>query len=632
MTNQIHSDQNSSNKNQTIPINANPINANTLNQDIIDNDFVLVVSTVNGSGSQSANTILLKTLFRMGVSVSGKNVFPSNIAGLPTWFWIRASAQGFSARRKSPQIVVAMNPQVLKQDYQSLLPNGVFIYNSEFSLPESEYNRSDIYAIPIPVKSLVDQSTDQGKIKKLLANMIYVGVLAELLALDGELLEGAIESQFEGKANVLKVNQKAMELGKAYAREHKNNWIFPYKSKSILNGNSNKMIWDGNTAAALGLVYGGAHFVSWYPITPSTSIVENFSKFVKQVRPQIEGKNPYAIIQAEDELSAISMTIGAAWQGARAFTATSGPGLSLMQEAIGFAYYSEIPLVLWNVQRVGPSTGMPTRTAQGDLLSAVFASHGDTKHPVLLPGDPAEIFEFAQLSLDLAERLQTPIMVLTDLDLGMNLWTSNEIKWPEKPMDRGKTLSAEELDLRPQYGRYQDVDGDGIAYRVLPGTRHPKAGYLARGSGHNEKALYTENAEEYKTVVDRLSLKWETTKKWVPKSIIEQNNKSKIAIIGYGSSDPAIQEARSLLMSHGVTTNYLRIRAIPFCQGVLDFINQNDEIYIVDLNRDAQMFQLLRIEFSNQCHKLKTITHYDGTPITSDVVFDPLIFKFKGGV
>lgn len=586
-----------------------------------------MVATVNGSGSQSANTILLKTLFRMGIGVSGKNVFPSNIAGLPTWFWIRASHKGYAARRAQPSIVVAMNSQTLKEDMALVEAGGYFLYNSDLRWPEGVEQRSDIINIPVPIKSLVDQATDQIKIKKLLANIIYVGVLADLLELDLEILASVMKDQFAGKTAVLDSNTKAMQLGLDYAKEHLAKVVIHLKAKTVTDGNKGKMILDGNTASGLGLIYGGATFASWYPITPSSSLVEAFGRYISKVRPQAENK-PYAIIQAEDELSAVCMAIGAGWQGARAFTATSGPGLSLMQEAVGFAYFTEIPVVIWDVQRVGPSTGMPTRTAQGDILSAVFASHGDTKHPVLLPGNMEECFSFGQEALDIAERLQSPTFVLTDLDLGMNLWTAQEFKYPTKPFDRGKVLTAEQLDKLSTYERYGDPDGDGVGYRALPGTRSSKAPYLTRGSGHNKTGAYTEKADEYQFIVDRLAKKWELAKTLVPKPV--RSGKGQYGVIFYGSAAPAVVEAQELLANKGLGFEALRIRALPFGDEVKNFIQDHKKIFVVDLNRDGQMYQLLKMGFSPDYHKFISIRHYEGTPITAEAVFDPIFEKQSG--
>ena len=479
------------------------------------NNFVISVATVNGSGSQSANNILLKSLFRMGIPVGGKNVFPSNIAGLPTWFWIRADEKGFVARREHADIFVAMNPTTLKEDLKTVKNGGYFIYNSDLGIkPELTPELQEVQLIPISFKPLVDKSTDSIKIKKLVINMVYVGVIAKLLGIDVPTLNETIADQFDGKESVIEVNRKASEIGFAYAQE---NIKIPFLFKAEKSDrNKNKIMMDGNAAGALGWLFGGCTFTAWYPITPSSSIVENYIKFANKYRKDENGKNKFAVVQAEDELSAMCMVIGAGWSGARSITATSGPGLSLMAESAGFSYFTEIPTVIWNVQRMGPSTGMPTRTAQGDLLSSVFLSHGDTKHPCLIPGTIKECFEFGQTAFDVAERLQQLVIVLSDLDLGMNLWMEEKWDYPEKPYDRGKILSTADLEKVTQFERYADVDGDGIAYRTLPGTKSDKAAYFTRGSGHNRRAAYTEKSDEYLYIIDRLAKKWQTAKAYVP--------------------------------------------------------------------------------------------------------------------
>ncbi|MCS6837990.1 MAG: 2-oxoacid:acceptor oxidoreductase subunit alpha [Bdellovibrionaceae bacterium] len=587
------------------------------------NNFVIQVATVNGSGSQSANTILLKTLFRMGIPVAGKNVFPSNIAGLPTWFWIRASSKGYQARRERPNICIAMNPQTFKEDYALVLPGGYFLYNKDIPWPQQLNKRADITEIPFPVRELVDQVTQQIRIKKLLANMVYVGVLAELLGLDQECLEKSVMDQFRGKESVLESNFQTYQKGAAFAQQHLKDVTFRYKAQLVKDGNRDKIIIDGNSASALGLIDGGATFGAWYPITPSTSLVEAFAKYAPALRPK--NQKTYVLMQAEDELSAVSMAIGAGWQGARAFTATSGPGLSLMQEAVGYAYYGEIPIVIWDVQRVGPSTGMPTRTAQGDILSAVFASHGDTKHPILLPGNPKECYDFGQMAFDIAEELQTPVFVLSDLDLGMNLWSVDRFTRCRQPFRRGRVLDVAALEERQNFRRYADEIGDGVAFRTLPGTPHPLAAYFTRGSGHNVAAGYTEKGGEYQEVVDRIAKKWLKAKTLVPKPVVHKES-SAIGVIFYGSSEPAVTEALDLLrkeQSFSIST--LRVRAIPFTDEVEQFISDHDRVYVVDLNRDGQLLSLLRMEFGQFCSRFLSIRHYDGTPITAETVYEPIL-------
>lgn len=589
------------------------------------NDFVINIGTVNGSGSQSANTILLKSLFRMGIPVGGKNVFPSNIQGLPTWFWIRANKNSYVSRRKEADIVVAMNPQTIYEDTKTLKSGGYFLYNSDIVFDSSKV-RSDITLVGVPFKQLVDKATDSMKIKKLLINIIYVGVLAELLKIDVPILEATLEDQFGKKQSVVDVNKNAMHVGINYAKENLSQFNFNFKAEKM-NLTANKILMDGNTASALGLIFGGATFASWYPITPSSSLVESFIKYAQKYRKNAEGKNNFAVVQAEDELASIAMVLGAGWAGARSFTATSGPGVSLMAEAAGYAYYAEIPSVIWDVQRVGPSTGMPTRTMQGDLTEAVYLSHGDTRHPVLLPGNIKECFEFGQISLDLAERLQQLVLVLSDLDLGMNLWMEDKIQYPTKSFDRGKVLSEKELTSLQKFERYADVDGDGIPQRTIPGTRHPLAPYFTRGSGHNIKAGYTENSSEYQVIVDRLSKKWEHTKKLVPNPVIDSTG-NKIGIIAYGTTDGAMAEARHMLEQAGVKSDYMRIRAVPFTEQVENFIKNHEKIYVIDQNRDGQMYDLLKLDYTEYCSKMFSIRHYDGTPITAEAISEPIL-KFE---
>ncbi|GIL18422.1 MAG: pyruvate ferredoxin oxidoreductase [Oligoflexia bacterium] len=595
------------------------------------NDFVLNIGTVNGSGSQSANTIILKSLFRMGIPVGGKNVFPSNIQGLPTWFWVRASSKGYTGRRKDADIVVAMNPQTLVEDHKVVKSGGVFIYNTDLKV-ENLKLRDDVTNYGVPFKTLVDQATTVAKIKKLLTNIVYVGVLAELLEIDDEVLQATLVDQFDGKESVVEPNRKAMGLGRQYVQENFKKSEFPIKVQKM-DKTSQKMMIDGNTAGALGLVFGGASFAAWYPITPSSSLVENFMKYSAQLRKTEDGKNKFAVVQAEDEISSICMVLGAGWAGARSFTATSGPGLSLMQEAAGFAYYAEIPSVIWDVQRVGPSTGMPTRTAQGDIMLALHSSHGDTKHPVLLPGSPKECFEFGQAALDLADRLQTLVHVLSDLDIGMNLWMEDDFQYPDKPMDRGKILTEDQINqLNAQgkhYYRYMEVDGDGIPYRTLPGTRHAQAPYLTRGSGHGPKAQYTEKSDEYQDVVDRLVRKWETARTLVPKPEIIGQGK-KIGVISYGSASAVMKESIDLLSAQKIEIDVLRIRSIPFNDDVKNFIHNHDRVYVFDLNRDGQMYDLIRLDYPDQWQKLKSIRHYDGTPVTAESIVEPVLRTEKG--
>jgi 2-oxoglutarate ferredoxin oxidoreductase subunit alpha len=481
------------------------------------NDFVIQVATTNGSGSQSSNNILVRALFRMGLPVGGKNLFPSNIQGLPTWFSIRVNPQGFVGRKSHSDILVSMNPSTLLEDVKNLSAGGVLIYNSDAGAYEAPEG-SNIMVLPVPFKKLAAPATDSVKLRKLLINMVYVGLLAELLGIEASCLESAVADQFAGKESVIGINTKAIEAGQVYAREHLASLDFPYRLKYLGSVNQDKILIDGNSASALGLVFGGCSFVSWYPITPSSSLVETFEAYARQYRRDAAGKANYAVVQAEDELAAISMVLGAGWAGARAMTSTSGPGISLMAEAAGLAYYAEIPAVIWDVQRVGPSTGLPTRTLQGDVLSAHTLSHGDGRHVVLFPASVGECFEFGQLSLDLAEQLQTLVFVLSDLDLGMNFHMAPRFEPPSKPFQRGKVLGKEDLEKRQAFARYADEDGDGIPYRTLPGTAHPLAAYFTRGTGHDTEARYSESPEDYRRNMDRLMRKWETARHLVPPS------------------------------------------------------------------------------------------------------------------
>jgi 2-oxoglutarate ferredoxin oxidoreductase subunit alpha len=611
----------------------------------ITNDFVLEIATVNGSGSQSANSIIMKSIFRMGIPVGGRNLFPSNIAGLPTWFTIRVNQNNYLARRDNADIYIALNPQTVNEDLKKVAKGGWIFLSDEFKL-DASLIPSDIHAVTVPFKELVNQATDSIKLKKLLMNMIYVGLIAELMGLDEEVLNTTIKDQFKGKVSATESNIKAARIGANYAKENLKNHCsergipvtqhcenpssechpkkFPYQLKQM-NANDGKILIDGNTAAAIGFLVGGCTFVSWYPITPSTSLIESYIQYSDQYRLDENKKMKGAVVQAEDELAAICMVAGAGWAGARAMTSTSGPGLSLMAEAAGYFYYAEVPGVIWDVQRVGPSTGMPTRTAQGDLLFAHSLSHGDTKHILLLPGTMEECFEFAQTSFDLAERFQTLVIVLSDLDLGMNFSMGDEFKFPKQGFDRGKVLSAEDLNKVKEFDRYKDVDGDGIPYRTLPGTKHDLGVYFTRGSGHNENAQYTESSPAYKKVLDRLVKKYETAKLYVPKPIIDERAKSVAGVIAYGSTNFPMSEALDTLVANGKPLAYLRLRALPFTDEVTEFIKKHQQIYVIDQNRDGQMLNLLCMHYPEQAGKFVSIRHYDGMPITAKNIVNPIL-------
>lgn len=592
------------------------------------NDFVLTVATANGSGSQSSNNILVRALFRMGLDVGGKNLFPSNIAGLPTWFTIRVNHEGFTARKKLADIMVAMNPTTAADDFKLVRPGGFVFLNSEIKLA-TEGLRTDVTVIKIPFREIVTPVSDSVKLRKLLANMIYVGVLADLLKIPQDVLDSVVEQQFGGKTNVIDLNKSAIAAGRAFAAAQLHEVHFPFTVKEQPHHNEGKILIDGNTAAAMGLVFGGCTFVAWYPITPSSSVIENFVELAEKSRVDANGNRDFAVVQAEDELASIAMVVGAGWAGARAMTATSGPGLSLMGEAAGLAYYAEIPAVIWNVQRVGPSTGLPTRTMQGDLLKAYYLSHGDTKHVVLLPGTPGECFEFAQVALDLAERLQTLVIVNSDLDIGMNLHASSQFDYPTKPMDRGKVLNAEQLEKVGKFQRYKDVDGDGIPYRTLTGTEHPLAAYFTRGTGHDEAGLYTESPEAYKANMLRLARKFETAATLVPKPRLDSKADAKIGLITYGSTHEPTGEARFMLEKRGLDCNCLRLRALPLGIEFEEFLNNHERIYIIEQNRDAQLMSIVRSEMPQYWQKCFSVLQFDGLPMDAEEIFNQIAEKEK---
>lgn len=582
------------------------------------NNFSIKIATVNGSGSQTSNTILLKSLFRMGIPVGGKNIFPSNIQGMPTWYYLRASNLGHTGLRLKTDVTVALNEQTITEDHCNSASNGVFICDSEKSSLITQ--RTDLTYLQIPFSDLAGQAAEQIKYKKYLINSVYVGVLSELLRMDNTIVESTLTEYFKKNATALRQNIKALHLGNKFVKENYSTLTFPFVALAI-NKNKNKMLIDGNAAAALGLLYGGATFASWYPITPSTSLLESFEKYCHMYRKAEDGCNNFSVIQAEDELSSICMALGAGWSGARSFTATSGPGLSLMHEAAGYAYYAEIPCVIWDVQRVGPSTGMPTRTAQGDISAAYYSSHGDAHFPIILPGNPFECFQFAQAALDIAEGLQTLVYVLTDLDIGMNFWLSEQFVYPKTPFNRGKILSAEQLELlansSERYQRYHSKDNDAVAFRALPGTRHPDAAYLTRGSGHNAKGIYTEKESEYVEVVDRLEKKWRQSVKHLPKPII-QDNRSEVGIICYGSTSEILEETSFILKKNKLTCDFLRIRSLPFHDEIEEFIKNRKSIYVFDLNQSGQVYDLLKINYPEYWMKLKSIKHYSGLPAQAE--------------
>ncbi len=585
-----------------------------------DNDFTLKIGNVNGTGSASANSMLMKSLFRMGIPVCGKNYFPSNIQGLPTWYEIRVSAEGHLARSGRVDLMVAMNAETYRKDHADVAPGGYLIYDSTW--PRSQlFNRTDIHILAVPLSRICNENFNNARSRILMKNIMYVGVLAALLDLDMNIIKQLLNEQFAAKASLLDANQKAIDLGFAYAKENFS-CPLPFRARTLDKTRDHIMI-DGNTTAALGCLYAGATVGAWYPITPSTSLMDAFKKFCDKYRKDLEtGKANYCIIQAEDELGAIGMVLGASWNGARSFTPTSGPGISLMSEFLGYGYFTEIPAVLFDVQRCGPSTGMPTRTQQADLMACAYASHGDTRHVLLFPANPEEAFYQAVQAFDLAERLQTPVIVLTDLDIGMNDWMCRDLKWDDSYQpDRGKVLTAEQIAALPKFNRYMDADGDGIAARTLPGT-HPKGAYFTRGSGHNMYGAYTEDAAEYQAVVDRLRRKFDTAKELVPPAEADVDSRCRTGFLTIGSCDNAVKEARAQLAESGVRLNYLRVKAFPFGKDVQDYLDSHDRIYVVEQNRDAQLRSLLMLETRVDPNKLVPVLHYDGLPILARTVVD----------
>jgi 2-oxoglutarate ferredoxin oxidoreductase subunit alpha len=586
------------------------------------NDMSIQVATVNGSGSQSSNTVLLRSIFQMGVPISGKNLFPSNIAGLPTWYTIRANKDGYIARKKEIDLLVAMNAETAQDDVKSLAAGASVLYDEPLALAKL---RDDLIFYSVPYDKLVAPVCPEAKLRKLVKNMIYVGVVAQLLEIELGEVEKAIRKQFAKKAKAANLNLAAAKAGYDYAAANiKKRDPFYIQRMDMTKG---KIIIDGNSAAAMGCMFAGCTVVTWYPITPSSSLVETMIDYMKEYRVGPDGKATFAIVQAEDELAAIGMVVGAGWAGARAMTATAGPGISLMAEFTGLAYYVEVPAVIWDIQRVGPSTGLPTRTSQGDLLSTAFLSHGDTKHIMLFPSSVSECFTMAQDAFDLAEHFQTPVFVMSDLDLGMNNWMSDPFPYPEKPIQRGKVLSKEDLEKLGSFARYKDVDGDGVGYRTLPGTDHPAAAWFARGSGHNEKGQYSERPDDFERNMERINKKFETARSFVPRPELAGSGKAKVGILAYGTSHWAIVESLDQLSTeHNLKADYLRVRAYPFTREVHDFIERHEHVYVVEQNRDAQMASLLKLDLGPELTpRLRSICHIHGLPIDARSVTDELM-------
>ena len=580
------------------------------------NEFVIKFANANGSGSTSANQMFAKGVFRLGVPVSPKNIFPSNIQGLPTWFEVRVTEKGYLGRREGVDIAVAMNPQSYAEDIAEIRPGGYLLYDSSW---KRNFGRDDINILNIPLTELCISEFSNPKLRLLFKNIVYVGALAYLLGIGIDVYVDLISAKFKGKEKLIIPNVKALEMGYNYAKANLTNQCDIKVRKS--NKNKGMILTNGNDASGLGCVYAGATVCAWYPITPSTSVAESFIKYCEKLRVDSRTqKNKFAIVQAEDELAAIGMVIGANWNGARAFTATSGPGISLMSEFLGLAYFAEVPTVLFDIQRGGPSTGMPTRTQQSDILSCAYASHGDTKHILLIPSNPTECFEFAVMAFDLADRLQTPIIILSDLDIGMNDSTTKEFKWEETYMfDRGKVLTKKDLDSMEKFGRYLDVDGDGIPYRTYPGTHSQKGAYFTRGSSHDEYAVYTEDGKVNSRNLTRILKKHENAAKLVPKPIIKSVNNSK-GVIYFGGSDYSMIESLDELSSDGIILDSMRIRAFPFGKEVHDFIENHDIIFVVEQNRDAQMKKLILAEANVVPDKMISVLCFDGMPITAHFI------------
>ena len=589
------------------------------------NDFVVRFANVNGTGSASANHMFAKSIFRMGIPVTPKNIFPSNIQGLPTWYDVRISEKGYLGRKEGVDLMVCMNPQSMQKDIATVSAGGYFLYDSTKVL-HSDYIRKDITYIGIPITDICNKEYSDPRQRQLFKNIIYVGALSTLLDIEFGVLEALVSEQFKGKEKLIAPNINALQLGVKYVQEH---YSYPLnirvERRDLLK---DKILLNGNKAAGIGAVYGGATVASWYPITPSTSLVEGYEKYAEKYRVDKEtGKKNFAIVQAEDELAALGMAIGANWNGARSFTATSGPGLSLMNEFLGLAYFSEIPVVLVDVQRSGPSTGMPTRTQQSDLLMAAYASHGDTKHVFLIPSTPAECFEMMADTFDLAEELQTPVMMLTDLDLGMNDHISEPLKWnPERQYKRGKVLTAEQLDKLDRFGRYLDSDNDGIPYRTIPGTHPSKGSFFTRGSSHDEYAVYSEDSPTYVRIMDRLLKKFETAKSLVPKPhLYKKENKNKSGLLFFGTTTQSAEEAMDLFKEQGIEFDAIQIKAFPFNETVAEFIEAHETVFVIEQNRDAQMRTLLVNELEVDPKKLKKVLNFDGTPITADFIMNQIL-------
>jgi 2-oxoglutarate/2-oxoacid ferredoxin oxidoreductase subunit alpha len=591
------------------------------------NDFSITIGTKNGSGSSTANNTILRAIFKMGIPVSGKNLFPSNIQGLPTWYTIRANKDGFIARQDTNDIVIAINPDSFAKDLASVSTGGAFFYSDDIKLG---VNRTDIAVYPLPIKALVKSDPNiPNDFRDLVGNMIYVGALAQMINMDLETIQAALSFHFKGKQKPIDMNMGAVRAGAEYAKTN-----FEKKDPFYLehmDATKDLIMTDGNTAAAIGSIFGGVQFTAWYPITPASSLAEAVIDYLPMLRKREDGKKTYAVIQAEDELAALGMTVGAGWSGLRAMTSTSGPGLSLMTEFAGLAYYAEVPVVVWDVQRIGPSTGLPTRTSQGDLTFVHHIGHGDSHSVILLPGTLDECFEFGWKSFDIAERVQTPVFVLSDLDIGMNQWMSKPFQYPETPMDRGKVLWEKDIEeLKGNWGRYLDKDGDGIPYRTIPGNKHPASAYFTRGTGHDEYAKYTEDSDTYIRNMERLKTKHENAKVFMPKPVLHSIKGAQVGILAFGSTENAILEAQYYLdKEDNIKTDFLRVRAIPFTDEVTNFIEKYDQIMVVEQNRDGQMYQILLAEYPQFAMRFKSVAYHDGLPAAAKWVREGILAKYS---
>ncbi len=588
------------------------------------NDFCMTICTVNGSGSATANTTLLRAMFHMGIPVSGKNIFPSNIKGLPTWFTIRVSEEGYLGRVAHDDVIVQMNPMTFEEDINYDVPGGVIFYADHIDVP---IEREDVVVYPMPVKDLIKEADVSRNLRDYMENMVYVGIVSNILGIGLDYIYDALKKQFRQKPAVAESNFAVVKLAAEWSEKNlEKKDRYRVEARDPLEG---YIMADGNTAGALGAIYGGFQFCGWYPITPASSLAESLSQFAPELRRDPEtGKHNFAIVQAEDELAAIGMAVGAGWAGIRAMSSTSGPGISLMTEYISLAYYAEIPLVLWDVQRVGPSTGLPTRTAQGDLNLTYFLGHGDTQQIVIIPSTVTECFEFGWKAFDIAEEFQTPVIILSDLDLGMNLWMTKAFEYPDQPINRGKILWEEDLEnFQQEWGRYLDIDGDGIPYRTVMGNEHKMAAYFTRGTGHDEFGNYSEDPEVWRRMLDRIQKKFDTAREKLPEPVYRLLDGAKIGLIGMGSTEPAIMEAQDKLNGLGIKTDYMRIRALPYSKKVREFIEDHERNYVLELNRDGQLHEILMIDFPELVDRMTSLAYIDGLPMTAEWIIETVSAK-----